>query len=1052
MKKIIVVLFVLVGHYLSAQSSCANAAPFCAGGQSGITFPATSTTGTPQSAETGPNYGCLGSTPNPAWYYLQISNSGNLDILIQGQATSPPGPGSDVDFICYGPFNSLTGACNSLTAGNTVDCSYSGSYTETLNISNGVVGQYYMVLITNFANVQQDIEFSQFGGNGTTNCALLTNNSKICAGSSGTVVATNTSSLTTPSYSMNPGNLTSSTGSFVVTPTVTTVYTVYISGTTAASVVITQTAASTVSVDPQPTVVPTVTNTSCTSTLNAFNLNLSFFPATPAPGYTVNWASVPNGVTSNTTTFLSGSGIPAGPYTATVTAAGGCSAVANFTLNPVPAPALITILPAGPVYSVTCLTPTVNLISQVSTNTYTWTNGTSTVINGSVAAITNSTIGNYTLYALNPVSGCTSFQTFTVGLNISTPSATLNPLFQNITCNLTSITTITSVASPTINITQQIQSPSGGTFATTSNTLVYLPGGVGNFTHCVINDINGCSSCRIFTVSSNQGFPTYNVLSPDNFTLGCNSKSVAVINIVNGNTSPQGGPVSYTLLPPGASSVTLSGNLSVLSTYSVNVPGTWTVITKDNTSFCETRTPISILSNTLGPDLNTSVPRTILDCYVPTITLRGSSSTPNVNYLWSFAGTPGSLQGDSITVYSNSIAPTSSVVGNYTLTIRDNSSTCKTDTVVIMRQNLYKPIAAISAGSPSLTCLTSTIVLTNQSSSTIPPATGFSQGLPAIGFLWQGPSPQEPRQLTTTYIAGTTGIYTITAKDLNNGCTSTGTIVIGDYRKYPDLEPNSTISIDTLDCGSNFFNITPPLILSPENKNYAYSWIAPSNASISSSSSASISINKAGNYRVVITNTANGCSTPAQVTVINGTLDASFTADNMSGYAPLNVTFSNTSSSSLNSSGINAYWNFGNSTATPTLSTLSTANAIYTQPGTYTVSLYVTKGSCLDTAQLVIQVDIPSAIEIPNIFTPNGDNVNDLFFLKSSNLDKITMQVFDRWGNLVFDIQSASGNVSWDGKYESGKEAAPGVYFYIIKANGKDGSKYDKKGTITLVR
>src|SRR4051812_3651290 len=193
MKSSLVCFILLFGFYVNAQTTCQNAKPFCAGGVSGETFPATTNV---TAAQVGPNYGCLGSTPNPAWYYLQISNSGNLDILIQGQISfpPPPSPGQDVDFICWGPFNSLTGICDSLTAGKVVDCSYSSSFTETLNIPAGITGQYYMVLITNFANVQQDILFTQYAGTGSTNCGLVANNYKICGGNTATIVATNSGS------------------------------------------------------------------------------------------------------------------------------------------------------------------------------------------------------------------------------------------------------------------------------------------------------------------------------------------------------------------------------------------------------------------------------------------------------------------------------------------------------------------------------------------------------------------------------------------------------------------------------------------------------------------------------------------------------------------------------------------------------------------------------------------------------------------------------------------------------------------------------------------
>lgn len=1054
MKKITLVLLVLLGFSLKSQTSCENALPFCASGVSGVTFPATTSITT---AQTGPNYGCLGSTPNPAWYYLQISNSGNLDILIQGQLTAPPGPGQDVDFICWGPFSSLAGICNSLTAANTIDCSYSGSFTETLNIPTGVAGEYYMVLITNFANVQQDIQFTQFAGTGSTNCSLLSSNSKICAGGSGTVVAINSGSLTAPTYSLNPGNLTNSTGSFVVTPTVTTTYTVYVTGVNNVSLAITQTAVSTVSVDPQPSAAPTVTNTTCTSTVNAFNLGLTFFPATPVPGYTVTWASIPNGILSGSQTTLTG-GILPGPYTATITAAGGCTTTTSFSIAPTPPPAIISLIPLNPNQVITCNQPSVTVTSLDAASNYTWSNGIIAPITGSVAVFTGTATGSWTITGVHATSGCVATKTFAITQNITAPTAVISPTFQNITCTLSSISTITASANPTVNVTHQILSPQGGTFSANSHTLAYVPGGVGIYTHCIVNDINGCSTCQTFTVASNQGFPTYSVVSAENFTLGCGTRSTAVINIVNANTTPQGGALSFTLLPPGTPTSITSGTLSFISTYTVSTPGTWTVITKDNLSLCETRNAISILSNTFAPNIDSGiiVPRQILDCNVPRVTLKGQSITPNVSYIWSFPGTPGTQPGDTIAIFANFATPSSSMIANFTLTITDNNSTCKTTTVVPMRQNLYPPKAFISnGGTSSLTCNTQTIMLTNLSSTGIPPATGYPTNQNVIGYIWEGPSPQEPIQVSSTYLAGTVGVYTLTAKDLNNGCTSKTTTTIGDNRIYPIVNRSSLPKPFELDCGSAAVTISTSI--SNSSNAYVYNWSPPPGATISAGPyKDNILVTKTGNYKVLITNTLNGCSSADELSVINGTLNVSFEADQISGYAPLVVTFTNTSSSSNPLTGqlnIESYWSFGNGTNDViTYSVSQTPVITYQQPGTYKVRLLAVKGTCLDTAYKTISVDIPSELTIPNVFTPNGDGVNDLFFLKSSNLVEITILIYDRWGHKVYDLVSDKGNISWDGKNLYGKEVADGTYFYLIKATGKDGLNYDKKGTVSLYR
>ena len=106
----------------------------------------------------------------------------------------------------------------------------------------------------------------------------------------------------------------------------------------------------------------------------------------------------------------------------------------------------------------------------------------------------------------------------------------------------------------------------------------------------------------------------------------------------------------------------------------------------------------------------------------------------------------------------------------------------------------------------------------------------------------------------------------------------------------------------------------------------------------------------------------------------------------------------------------------------------------------------------MDTVSKVITVEIPSKLEVPNVFTPNGDGSNDVFFLHVSNVTDISALIFDRWGNKVFETSSSTGNIEWDGKNMSGKESSAGTYFYIIKATGKDGTTYDKKGNISLYR
>ena len=161
MKKLLLSL-ILIPQLLFAQSpDCVGAEPFCTG------TPATFAASTNTSAPVGPYYDCLFTQPNPAFYYLQIDQPGNITINMQST------PLVDIDFICWGPFTDPSTMCDSLTAAYVEDCSYSGAAIEDCDITNAVTGEFYILLITNYSNQVCNIDFSQTSGNGTTDCCIL---------------------------------------------------------------------------------------------------------------------------------------------------------------------------------------------------------------------------------------------------------------------------------------------------------------------------------------------------------------------------------------------------------------------------------------------------------------------------------------------------------------------------------------------------------------------------------------------------------------------------------------------------------------------------------------------------------------------------------------------------------------------------------------------------------------------------------------------------------------------------------------------------------------
>ncbi|MCR9289226.1 MAG: gliding motility-associated C-terminal domain-containing protein [Bacteroidetes bacterium] len=114
------------------------------------------------------------------------------------------------------------------------------------------------------------------------------------------------------------------------------------------------------------------------------------------------------------------------------------------------------------------------------------------------------------------------------------------------------------------------------------------------------------------------------------------------------------------------------------------------------------------------------------------------------------------------------------------------------------------------------------------------------------------------------------------------------------------------------------------------------------------------------------------------------------------------------------------------------------------------------ENNCTASVKTVLTINRQSCVYIPNIFSPNGDGSNDVFFVNGiQNIESINhFQVFHRWGGMIFekkDIQANDPTVGWDGLL-NGQPVNSGVYPYFIEVEFIDGRQEVYFGTITLVR
>lgn len=115
---------------------------------------------------------------------------------------------------------------------------------------------------------------------------------------------------------------------------------------------------------------------------------------------------------------------------------------------------------------------------------------------------------------------------------------------------------------------------------------------------------------------------------------------------------------------------------------------------------------------------------------------------------------------------------------------------------------------------------------------------------------------------------------------------------------------------------------------------------------------------------------------------------------------------------------------------------------------TITITLTATENGCTLSDQMTIFIS--DELFIPNMFSPNGDDVNELWVIEGiEEYPNNSVRIYDRWGQEVFQSTGYSLKKAWDGKLRSGV-VTEGVYYYIIQLN--DGSEEIMKGSITVIR
>ncbi len=645
---------------------------------------------------------------------------------------------------------------------------------------------------------------------------------------------------------------------------------------------------------------------------------------------------------------------------------------------------------------------TVSASGSILGYSYNWYNSSNVSLSQTTPTATNLCAGSYYCVVSSSIN-CSD----TVLVTINSTSNNIIPTFDPISpiCVGGSI----NLPSTSTNGIAGSWSPAVNNAATTTYTFTPNP--------------NQCATTTTLTVQvSNANAPSFNPISPICVGGSINLPSTST-NGISGSWSPalnNTATTTYTFTPnPNQCATTTTLTVQVLNSLTptfdpiapicvggtINLPatstngisGSWSPAINNTATTTYTFTPdpnqcsnSTTLSVQVNPIPDVFINENPVICPGETTILTSSTATPGGTYLWTPSGET-----------SNQISVSPFVTTNYTLvyTINGCSSNAASATVTIQSTN--SPIFD-SYGPFCEDAILAQVILPETSNN-------------GITGTWN------PQMLSTS----NPGINSYVFTPNPGQCASNYTLNVEVF-SAPQIEAGNNVTI----CFGQSASLSG-------SGGTTYTWSDNVQNGVTFSPTVT-------NVYYLIGTDINGCEAIDSVTItIVPVPTASFTADPTIGVAPLNVSFTNSSSNAISYN-----WDFGDGST----SVQENSSHIYSNSGEFVVWLVASNDFCEDSVSQIIEVLEPGEpiISIPNVFTPNVDGANDEWFITTENISELNVIILNRWGNQVASIENTTD--SWDGKTDDGEKVTDGTYFYKYVATGFNGQEFSGHGFITLIR
>ncbi len=504
-------------------------------------------------------------------------------------------------------------------------------------------------------------------------------------------------------------------------------------------------------------------------------------------------------------------------------------------------------------------------------------------------------------------------------------------------------------------------------------------------------------------------------VSPNSDTITTTVNAIPTVTLTSSDSDNEicaGESITFTATPTGYSNYEFFDNSSSVQSSASN---TWT------TTALQSGNSVTVVPTDVGCVGQAS--SAIVTTVITSPTVNAGNDIDNCVddadvILAGFTPSGGVWAGTGIVAPTGTFSPSNAGAGSHELYYSASNANCTTvDTIIAV----VNPLPNIDAGDNRTICDGDEIQLDagGAVSYSWSPTTALSN--PAIGNPYATPD--------------TTTVYTVTGTD-TNGCANSDDVII-------TVEPVPVVDFITqpICCEGDtmfFTNLTTP------TTGVTYYWEFDDD-STSVDTMPTHLYETQGVYDVTLTVTWGNCSSSVTVpsTVFPRPTASFYALPEITSFLDPEVVFSNTSIDSEE-----WFWDFADST----YSIEENPIHFYQDTGIHNVMLVATNQyGCTDTAFGEVNIKPYTTLYVPSAFSPNGDDINDVFYAYGEDIFSFEMRIFNRWGEQIFFSQDI--NEGWDGRdLDILQNVAQGVYTYRIIVEDFHFRKHSYAGKIVLYR